>query len=316
MLVKSWPLDTCSRSILWPLLFVSAIEHQQDVPFVFFLILLSSVKRGALFLIFFEFLILFGNFQQEVSNFLFSGQGWFPGIWVNWSGHMALLQLLKVSMKLNESGHFSGFQSFSCKRLTMYLVESQNWTRSKGAVTRFLLFSKEAATRSSVTSWHFSSDCSDNNALMNLRLLVSGGSASHPWPCWSKRHTFQVSQKSSANIKMQKLTSQKVSNPKTTLAALPGAKMTPLSAFHLPAWPILQTSHVQGWVRPYGTQGHTRIFVFRVENHSHGKGPGNTRAVYAKTRFSRGLTQTCRTCYQVQTLHKLCMQDLPFLLDI
>ena len=143
------------------------------------------------------------------------------------------------------------FWIFFLQRLTMYLAVSQNWTRSKGAVTRFLLFSKEAATSSSGISWHFSSDCSDNIALMNLRLLVSGGSASHSWPCWSKRHTFQVSQKSSANIKTQKLKPQKVSNPKTTLAALPGAKKTPLSAFHLPAWPILQTSPVQGWVRPY-----------------------------------------------------------------
>ena len=192
------------------------------------------------------------------------------------------------------------FWIFFLQRLTMYLAVSQNWTHSKGAVTRFLLFSKEAATSSSGISWHFSSDCSDNIALMNLRLLVSGRSASHSWPCWSKRHTFQVSQKSSANIKTQKLKPQKLSNPKTTLAALPGAKKTPLSAFHLPVWPILQTSPVQGWVRPYVTQGH-RIFIFRIENHSHGKGPGNTRAVYAKTRFSRGLTQTCRTCYQVQT---------------
>ena len=45
------------------------------------------------------------------------------------------------------------------------------------------------------------------------------------------------------------------------------------------------------------------FFIIWVDKHSHGKGPGNTRAVYAKTRFSRGLTQTCRTCCQVQTLH-------------
>ena len=118
--------------------------------------------------------------QREVSNFL-----------VFWSTLISrnLGQLIwtygsaTTSQGLNETEwkcSLFRFWIFFLQRLTMYLAASQNWTHSKGAVTRFQLFFKEAVTISSGTSWYCSSDCVDNNAwtwdrLSQVDLLLTLG---------------------------------------------------------------------------------------------------------------------------------------------